>query len=315
MTLIQVVFAVYIATLVLLVIMYAIKFTGWLLRTLWQAVGRPASAKPQPKPQSEPQPKPRPQPKPQARPAAAEQAEAAPKSAQTPVNEAERHYDLEINDDQLQRIVAAQTRDTSATPSWRRLQPKSKSVGAYDSFYKHIRDAGDQDSIGKLGESLLEHELKHLQRKGKIRWYQSTENMLVGNRDFEIDFLAKLPDGNLIVIETKLYAGSVYCNNQDTWLQKNKDQDKLIGNAAGQVNRAMTLTRQILNDAGLDYFLIPLVVMTHPQATVYLAEGPQAPQCDVILLEDLERWLYARNPSGFEAVDLANIRAVFAAAA
>lgn len=98
-------------------------------------------------------------------------------------------------------------------------QPPSDKPQKLDS----VKDAGE------FGESVMREKLKTMVGSA-IDGYISSNNMILGNKNFEIDFLALVPDFGLVLIEVKHYSGEVHCTSHDQWEQFQKGEIKYVKN-------------------------------------------------------------------------------------
>jgi len=145
---------------------------------------------------------------------------------------------------------------------------------------------------GAEGELLFKKHLETLKGK-KINNYMTTPNMMINGKNFEIDFRVLVPKVGIVMVEVKYYAGQVKCIKGQDWLQtKANGNTETRKNASKQALRTRHLMVSALKEQNLNKWpIIPVVVFTHPTATILRAKGDLLPETDIIRMEMFSSWL------------------------
>ena len=145
---------------------------------------------------------------------------------------------------------------------------------------------------GDKGEAIFRDVIHSLKGK-KLHNYMYTNNLVVNGKNFEIDFIVLVPGVGIVLTEVKYYSGTVYCTGGEEWQQNKPNGDiKKHKNASKQVLRTKSLTSQVLKRHALNHWpIIPLVVFTHPDATIKQHTKGTLSQTDVIRSDMFAKWL------------------------
>lgn len=152
---------------------------------------------------------------------------------------------------------------------------------------------------GNKGEAMVQGELDSLVGDD-IFGYVSSENMVIDNRNFEIDFLVLSKKYGYVLLEVKYYAGTIAVDASGQWEQTREGVTSKCKNAAVQVVRTKELFEKVVQQEGMpDLPVTPLVVFTHPTAKITQVISHQSPQCEVIILSMLKGWLKSEGENNF----------------
>lgn len=144
---------------------------------------------------------------------------------------------------------------------------------------------------GEFGESVMREKLKTMIGSA-IDGYISSNNMLLGTKNFEIDFLALVPDFGLVLIEVKHYSGEIHCTSHDQWEQIQKGEIKYVKNGSKQVLRTQNLLIRTLEKEKMKKWDIkPIVVFTNQNSKIVCGWNEEKPQTDVIKISQIDDWI------------------------
>lgn len=171
-------------------------------------------------------------------------------------------------------------------------------------------------SVGDVGERLVTDVLARLKPDPVFDFIQ-TKNMVYQGRNFEIDALVLAPNIGLLLLEAKYYSGNLFVSGDDSWIQRTSNGEEIRKNAARQAQRAQALLEELLRAHALSKWPIAaLVVIGHSRARVSQLLGHPPPECEVVCLDDLERWLRKPGVSRrieFEKSDVRHLREILKA--
>lgn len=158
----------------------------------------------------------------------------------------------------------------------------------------------DEKEAGDHGESLVRKELLSLLYGDSLFSYIQTNNMVVNNRNFEIDFVLLVDQIGLVLVEVKYYSGQVKCTDDDDWQQIKKNGIVVKQrNASKQVLRARVLLKQLMMHRNLNRWTVHAVVLfAHETATILRGLPPKQPQTEILKLHNLPGWIerQPKNP-------------------
>ena len=154
---------------------------------------------------------------------------------------------------------------------------------------------------GNLGESLMRENLKTM-IGSSIDGYISSNNMLLDNKNFEIDFLVLVPDFGLVLTEVKHYSGEIHCTSNDQWKQIQKGEIKYVKNGSKQVLRTQSLLiRTLENEKVKKWDIKSVVVFTNQNSKIVYGWNEEEPQTDVIEINQIDDWILGLpKPNNFE---------------
>jgi len=145
------------------------------------------------------------------------------------------------------------------------------------------REAGDR------GERLVREQVKRQLGGTYVDGFIPTENMVWRGQNFEIDLLCLCSCIGLVLMEIKNFAGEVRFRGEECLQIKSSGEEyRPDVSPIRQALRAQGILESLLREHGLDYPVIPLVVMANPD--MGLAVEPPDSRCAVVKLEDLPAW-------------------------